>query len=99
MFLEMLFGVGVCVAGAAIAAGIFYILFGKNVGTKVLTGLIPGVSCLMMAAYVWGKLGGVHMFSVTVIAVPIGIIAFAFRGHNLVLEIITLQEGLHHSDH
>jgi methyl-accepting chemotaxis protein len=79
MFLEILFGAAVCVAGAAIAAGIFFVLFNKNVGTKVLTGLIPGVACLMIAAYIWGKLGGVYMISVTVIAVPVGIILFVLN--------------------
>lgn len=76
MFLEMLLAAGLCLAGGAIAAGVLFMLTGKNVSTKVLAGLIPGVSCLMMMAYIWGKLGGVHTASVTALAVPIGIVAF-----------------------
>jgi len=76
MFLEMLSAVGICVAGAAIFAAILFMLLGKNVSTRLLLGLIPGVSCLIMAAYTWSKLGGVYNLSVTALALTIGLGAF-----------------------
>jgi len=50
MLLEMLLAAGVCTAAAAIVAAILFLLLGKNVSIRLLAGLIPGVSCLMMAA-------------------------------------------------
>ena len=75
-FSEMLLAFGICVAGAFIAAAVLFLLFGKNVSTRLLMELIPGVSLLIMTGYLWNKFGGADTLLPTALALTIGIVAF-----------------------
>ena len=79
MFSEILLVACGGIAGAGIASAIFFLLMGKSIGTKLLTGLIPGVTLLILSIYVWNKLGGVYNYKITAVALPVGIGLFALN--------------------
>jgi methyl-accepting chemotaxis protein len=72
MFFEILWVVCVCVVGGAIAIAICFLIMGKNIGTKLLTGLLPGLILLILTGYIWNKLGGVYNLKITACALPFG---------------------------
>ncbi len=79
MLSEILLVVCIGVAGTAIACGIFFLLMRKNIATKLLTGLIPGITLLILLVYIWHKTGGVNSLKTTIWAVPAGIGIFALN--------------------
>ena len=93
MFSEILLVVCVGMGGAAIASGLFFLFMGKSIGTKLLTGLIPGIALLILTTYVWNKLGGVFSFKMTAWMLPLGIGVFVL---NLGLMTRYLMKPLNH---
>ncbi len=73
MFSEILLVVSIGVAGTAIACGVFFLLMGKNISTRLLIGLIPGITLLILLIYMWQRTGGIGSFKTTLWAVPVGI--------------------------
>jgi methyl-accepting chemotaxis protein len=79
MFSEILYVTCVGLAGALIASVIFFLFMGKNLTTKLLTGLVPGITLLILTIYVWNMLGGFYNLTTTAWALPFGIAIFVLN--------------------